>query len=213
MDKVNEIIQLMIKTLEKNNIKEELASPYIWEKYKDPLKVLITIIISVRTKEEKTFEVSERFFNKFKSLDDIRSAKIDEIKEVLRDIGLYNQKAKWIKEIADLWDYSRQCDEEFIRKLPGVGRKVANVYLSIVCNKEYIAVDSHVHRISNRIGIVSTKKPEQTEIELYKVISKDYWRDINRLFVIFGRNICKPINPKCEICEVKKLCKYYKKNY
>ncbi|BFI73673.1 G/T mismatches repair enzyme [Nanoarchaeota archaeon] len=209
---IEEIIKGIKETLEENNINEKLASPYIWEKYKDPLKVLITILLSIRVREEKTLEVSERLFNKFKTLEDLKRASLEEIKDTIKDIGLYNNKAKWIKEIVNLWDYSKYCDEEYIRSLPGIGRKVANVYLIIVCNKNYIAVDTHVHRIFNRIGIVNTKYPEDTEKELYKIIPEKYWKDINFLFVIFGRNICKPINPKCNICKIKNICNYGK-NY
>jgi endonuclease-3 len=207
---IEKIISGIKETLEENNISERLASPYIWEKYKDPFKVLITILLSIRVREEKTLEVSERLFSKFKSLENFKKASLEEIKDTIKDIGLYNNKAKWIKEIADLWDYNKYCDEEYIRSLPGVGRKVANVYLIIVCNKNYIAVDTHVHRIFNRIGIVKTKDPEETEKELYKIIPEKYWRNINFAFVIFGRNICKPINPKCNICKIKEYCKYYK---
>jgi len=207
---IKEIIKGIEETLRENNINEKLASPYIWEKYKDPFKVLITILLSIRVREEKTLEVSERLFNKYNKLEDIRNASLEEIKDTIRDIGLYNNKAKWIKEIAEKWDYNKYYDEEYIRSLPGVGRKIANVYLIIVCNKNYIAVDTHVHRISNRIGIVKTKNPEETEMELYKVIPEEYYNKINFLFVLFGRNICKPINPKCNICKINKYCKYYK---
>ena len=208
---IKEIIKGIEETLRENNINEKLASPYIWEKYKDPFKVLITILLSIRVREEKTLEVSEKLFNKYNKLEDIRNASLEEIKDTIRDIGLYNNKAKWIKEIAEKWDYNKYCDEEYIRSLPGVGRKIANVYLIIVCNKNYIAVDTHVYRISNRIGIVKTKNPEKTEMELYKVIPEEYYNKINFLFVLFGRNICKPINPKCNICKINKYCKYYKK--
>ncbi|MGC9079360.1 MAG: endonuclease III domain-containing protein [Nanopusillaceae archaeon] len=209
---IEKIIKGVKETIDENNINEKLASPYIWEKYKDPFKVLITILLSIRVREEKTFEVSERLFSKFKSLEDFKRASLEEIKDTIKDIGLYNNKAKWIKEIANLWDYNKYCDEEYIRSLPGVGRKVANVYLIIVCNKNYIAVDTHVHRIFNRLSIVNTKNPEETERELYKIVPEKYWKDINFTFVIFGRNICKPMNPRCDLCKIKEYCEYYKKS-
>ncbi|MEM1895887.1 MAG: endonuclease III, partial [Nanopusillaceae archaeon] len=172
--------------------------------------VLITAIISIRVREETTIKVSEKFFNRFKTLEDIRNSSEDEIKEYLKNVGLYNQKAKWIKKIAEIWDYNKSCDEEYIRSLPGVGRKVANVYLNIVCNKNYIAVDSNVHRVLNRIGIVKTKNFEDTEKELYSLLDKEYWSLINYYLIKFGRNICKPLKPKCNICPIKEKCNYYK---
>ncbi|MEM4819181.1 MAG: endonuclease III [Nanopusillaceae archaeon] len=210
MDKteINNIIKKIISFSDK--IEDKLAAPEIWKNFKDPFKVLITAIISIRVREETTIKVSEKFFNRFKTLEDIRNSSEDEIKEYLKNVGLYNQKAKWIKKIAEIWDYNKSCDEEYIRSLPGVGRKVANVYLNIVCNKNYIAVDSNVHRVLNRIGIVKTKNFEDTEKELYSLLDKEYWSLINYYLIKFGRNICKPLKPKCNICPIKEKCNYYK---
>jgi Predicted EndoIII-related endonuclease len=96
--------------------------------------------------------------------------------------------------------------------LPGVGRKTANCVLVYGFKKPAIPVDVHVHRISNRIGIVNTKMPEETEIVLRKSIERKYWTQVNETFVTFGQNICLPKNPKCNVCHLTKLCKYYKKN-
>jgi len=202
------VINLLRKSVK--DINDKLAIPFVYEIYKDSFKVLIATIISVRTKEEKTIEVCKRLFSVYKNINDLKKAKVEEIEALLKDIGLYRQKAKWIKKISEVWDYSKECDEEFIRSLPGVGRKVANVYLSTVCNKDYIAVDTHVHRIFNRIGVINTKNPEETEKELYKIFPKKYWKEINKLGVLFGRNICKPKNPRCDICLLRDFCKYYK---
>lgn len=211
MNDIEKILKLIEKQLLDFSIdKEILATPYIWEKYKDPLKVLITIIFSIRVREEVTIKISEKFFEKYKNLDDIRKASLEEIENEIRMIGLYKNKARWIKEISNIWDYNKCCDEDFIRSLPGVGRKVANLYLSVVCNKDYIAVDTHVHRVLNRIGVIDTKDPNETEEELYNILPKEYYSKINFILVRFGRNVCKPINPKCELCYIKDLCKYYK---
>jgi len=210
MDKteINEIVRKIIDY--SRNIKEDLAAPKVWETYRDPFKVLISIIISIRTREEITIRVVENFFKKFKDVEDIKKADIDEITDSLKMVGLYNQKAKWIKEIAEKWDYRKICDKKFLENLPGVGKKVRNVYLIIVCNENCIAVDSNVHRIVNRIGIVNTKSFEETEMALYDLIDKKYWKDLNFNFVKFGRHICKPKKPLCETCVVKEYCKYYK---
>jgi len=210
MDKteVNEIVEKIINY--SKDIKEDLAAPKVWEEYKDPFKVLISIIISIRTREEITIKTVDEFFKRFKDIEDVKKASIEEIASYLKRVGLYNQKARWIKEIAERWDYKKACDEEFIQSLPGVGRKVRNVYLIIVCDKDYIAVDSNVHRVLNRIGIVNTKNFEETEKALYDLIDKKYWKELNFSLVKFGRSICKPKKPLCEICIIKENCKYYK---
>ncbi|MBI3253230.1 MAG: DNA lyase, partial [Nitrosopumilales archaeon] len=94
--------------------------------------------------------------------------------------------------------------------LPGVGRKTANCVLVYAFEKPAIPVDVHVHRISNRLGLVDTKTPEETELELMKKVPEKYWLEINDTFVMFGQNICKPISPMCNVCKIKKICKYYK---
>lgn len=210
MDKT-EINNIIYKIIEfSKQIEDKLAAIEIWEKYKDPFKVLITAIISIRVREETTIKVSEEFFKRFKNVEDIKNCSEDEIKKYLKNVGLYNQKAKWIKKIAEIWDYSKICDENYIRSLPGVGRKVGNVYLDIVCNKEYIAVDSNVHRILNRIGIINTKGFEETEKILYDILEKKYWKDINYYLIKFGRNICKSKKPLCSLCPIIEKCNYYK---
>lgn len=206
--KINNIIKELVEFSRK--IKDPLAAPIIWKKYKDPLKVIITAIISIRVREETTIRVSKKFFKRFKNIEDLKNSSEEEIKKYLKGVGLYNQKAKWIKKISEIWDYNKMCDEDFIRSLPGVGRKVANVYLNIVCKKNYIAVDSNVHRILNRIGIVKTKNFEETEKILYDILEKNYWNKINYSLIKFGRNICKPRNPKCLECPIKENCNYYK---
>jgi len=95
-------------------------------------------------------------------------------------------------------------------QLPGVGRKTANCVLVYAYDKPAIPVDIHVHRISNRLGLVDTKNPEETEQELMRKIQKKYWLEINDTFVMFGQNICKPISPMCSVCKIKKICNYYK---
>ena len=210
MDKteVNKIIERIIEY--SNSIDEDLAARKIWESHRDPFKVLISILISIRTREEITIKVANDFFKKFNTIEDIKNSSEEYIAKCLKSVGLYHQKAKWIKEIAKKWDYNKACDKEFIESLPGVGRKVRNVYLIIVCNEDCIAVDSNVHRIVNRIGIVNTKNPEETERELYKLIDKKYWKILNFSLVKFGRRICKPRKPLCNICIVKNKCLYYK---
>jgi endonuclease-3 len=128
--------------------------------------------------------------------------------------GFYRQKAVKIRDVSKILveRYGGRVPDTLdeLLSLPGVGRKTANIVLSRCFGKDAIAVDVHVHRISNRLGWVSTNGPEDTEQALMKVLPKKYWREINELLVMFGRTICRPVGPKCDICPVKEHCKYYK---
>jgi len=211
-DLVEEILELIKRQVD--DLQEELVAPYVWKKYKDPFKLLISIVLSIRSKEENTFKACENLFSKVKSLEDLLKLSEAEIESLIKPCGLSRQKAKWIKSLAKYYIENGSFPEDLndLIKLPGVGRKVANVYLAIALNKDVIAVDTHVHRVFNRLGLVSTKTPEETERELYKIVPKRWWRKINEVVVKFGRNICLPRKPKCTVCLVKEYCKYYQKN-
>src|SRR3972149_2507453 len=121
--------------------------------------------------------------------------------------------AKVVKKIFSKYKGKVPSSMDELLQLPGVGRKTANCVLVYAFDKPAIPVDIHVHRISNRLGLVNTKTPEDTEIELMKKIPKKYWLEINDTFVMYGQNICKPISPQCTVCKIKNYCKYYKTNY
>lgn len=178
--------------------------------FDEPWKVLISTVLSQRTKDETTAEVSRRLYKKYPDLERLANAEIKDLENILRPIGFYKEKAKRIKEIAKILieDYNGKVPEEkdTLMKLPGVGTKTANIVLSISFNKDYIAVDTHVHRISNRLGWVKTKRPEETEIELMKIIDKKYWKILNSILVEFGKSICKPKGQRCDICPLRDLC-------
>ncbi|MDQ1276888.1 MAG: endonuclease, partial [Euryarchaeota archaeon] len=138
-------------------------------------------------------------------------ADVEEIEALIRDVGFYRVKAGRIKEISRilLEEYNGRVPDEMetLLKLPGVGRKTANCVLAHAFLKEdALAVDTHVHRISNRLGLVVTKNPEETEIELKKVLPKKYWMNVNILLVKFGQNICRPVSPRCGICALNDMC-------
>jgi len=181
----------------------------------EPFHVLIATVISQRTKDEVTYNVAEKLFSRYPDAKSLKDAPEEEIARLIYPAGFYKQKAKKIKEIAKIIDeeYGGNVPDTIneLLKLPGVGRKTANIVLSRCFNQDVIAVDTHVHRIANRLGWVHTKTPEETERELMKVLPKKYWREINELLVMFGRTICKPIGPKCDICPVKDYCEYKKK--
>jgi endonuclease-3 len=179
-----------------------------------PFSILIGTILSARTKDESTARVSKELFKKYKTAKQLGGAKIKDIEKIIKSIGFYHVKARRIIEVSKIIDsqYKGKVPDnlEKLVELPGVGRKTANCVLVYAYEKPAIPVDIHVHRISNRLGLVQTKNPEDTEFELMKIIPKKFWLDINDTFVMYGQNICKPISPMCNVCKIKNSCNYYK---
>ena len=211
------IISLMQSTLRNNNLVRATALKKLQtQEGGDPYKILIGTILSARTRDETTTNVIKMLFSKFKNPEELSRANLKEIKELIQKIGFYNVKAARIKEVSKIlvekYNSKVPPNLEDLLSFPGVGRKTANCVLVYGFRKPAIPVDVHVHRISNRIGIVNTKKPEETEIVLQKSIDRKHWIAVNETFVVFGQNICLPIKPKCNVCRLTKLCKYYKNN-
>ena len=179
-----------------------------------PFSILIGTILSARTKDETTTKAVKALFLKYKNPKDLANAKIKDVEKIIRSIGFFHVKSKRIIEVSKIIHkkYKDKVPEDLdtLVQLPGVGRKTANCVLVYAFEKPAIPVDIHVHRISNRLGLVDTKNPEDTEQELMKKIDKKYWIDINDTFVMYGQNICKPISPMCDVCKITKSCKYYK---
>ena len=177
-----------------------------------PFSILIGTILSARTKDETTTKAVKALFLKYKNPEDLANAKIKDVEKIIRSIGFFHVKSKRIIEVAKIIHvkYKDKVPEDLdtLVQLPGVGRKTANCVLVYAFEKPAIPVDIHVHRISNRLGLVNTKNPEETEQELMKKIDKKYWIDINDTFVMYGQNICKPISPMCDVCKIKKSCKF-----
>ncbi len=183
------------------------------EEQGDPFKILIGTILSARTRDENTTRVVNKLFARFKTPQDLASADIEEIKKIIHSIGFYNVKAERIKQVSQMlvskFGGQVPCDIDSLLELPGVGRKTANCVLVYAFDKPAIPVDVHVHRISNRLGLVNTKTPEQTEIELRKHVDRRLWTKVNDTFVMYGQNICLPVRPNCKACDLKKTCRYY----
>jgi endonuclease-3 len=179
-----------------------------------PFSILIGTILSARTKDETTTKTVKALFLKYKNPEDLANAKIKDVEKIIRSIGFFHVKSKRIIEVAKIihkkYKDKVPDDLDTLVQLPGVGRKTANCVLVYAFEKPAIPVDIHVHRISNRLGLVETKNPEDTEQELMKKIDKKYWIEINDTFVMYGQNICKPISPMCNVCKIKKRCKFYK---
>ena len=179
-----------------------------------PFSILIGTILSARTKDETTTKTVKALFLKYKNPEDLANAKIKDVEKIIKSIGFFHVKSKRIIEVAKIihkkYKDKVPDDLDTLVQLPGVGRKTANCVLVYAFEKPAIPVDIHVHRISNRLGLVETKNPEDTEQELMKKIDKKYWIEINDTFVMYGQNICKPISPMCNVCKIKKRCKFYK---
>ena len=179
----------------------------------DPFKILIGTILSSRTRDENTTKVVKTLFKRFRNAKELAEGNIEEVKQIVHSIGFYNVKAKRIIEVSQLivkrFDGKVPNSIEKLLELPGVGRKTANCVLVYGFNIPAIPVDIHVHRISNRIGLVNTKTPEKTEIELSNIIDRRYWLKLNSTFVMYGQNVCLPVTPNCKLCKLKKICKFY----
>lgn len=177
---------------------------------RDPFRQLIATVLSQRTRDEVTDRTSGKLFSKYGTPAALAHANVAEIEELIREVGFYRIKAPRVKEIARIIsnDFKGKVpdDMDTLLSLPGVGRKTANCVLVYGFGKDAIAVDTHVHRISNRLGLVSTKSPEETELKLREVLPKKHWRHINELLVRFGQDICRPVGPKCGVCMLGELC-------
>lgn len=214
MNSVGKVIKKMKQVLDHEKLPRITALRGLqMEEQGDPFKILIGTILSSRTRDEKTTKVVNNLFRRFKNAKELAEVDIDDIKTIIHSTGFYNVKARRIKEVSQLivekFNGEVPDDIDGLLELPGVGRKTANCVLVYGFNKPAIPVDIHVHRISNRLGLVNTKTPEKTEIELSRIISKKYWPEVNQTFVVYGQNICLPIKPNCKLCELKKICKFY----
>ena len=200
-----------MKTTSSDDVLARLKQYYRYaEGRRDPFRVLISTILSQRTKDENTARASRALFEKFDTVEKLAHADIREIELLIRPAGFYHVKAQRIKEVAQhiLNHYHGEvpCDLTELLSLNGVGRKTANCVLVYGFGIPAIPVDVHVHRIANRLGLVSTKTPEETEIELMNLFCRKDWIPLNHLLVTFGRDICKPQTPLCDQCFLADIC-------
>ena len=180
----------------------------------DPFRILIGTILSHRTKDENTTRATENLFSRYKTPAELAGADPRIVRRLIRPSGFYNMKTKNIitasKQLVEQFEGEVPDNEEDLLKLRAVGRKTANCVLVYAFNKPAIPVDTHVHRISNRLGLVKTKKPEETEAELVRTVPRRYWLEVNDLFVRFGQTTCRPIGPRCSVCTLKGEGEYYR---
>lgn len=177
---------------------------------RDPFKVLISCILSLRTQDKTTGKASERLFELASTPDAMSLLRAKTIEKAIFPVGFYRVKAERIREMSReiTVRYNSKVPDEIdeLLKLKGVGRKTANLVVTLGYKKPGICVDTHVHRITNRWGYLKTTTPEKTEFALRKKLPKQYWLEINGLLVAFGQGICKPISPVCSKCSIKTYC-------
>ncbi|MDA4121404.1 MAG: endonuclease III [Thaumarchaeota archaeon] len=180
----------------------------------EPFRILIGTILSHRTRDENTAKATENLFTKYTTPTQLANADPKIVRRLIRPSGFYNMKTKNIikasKQLVEKFGGVVPDNMEDLLTLHSVGRKTANCVLVYAFKKPAIPVDTHVHRISNRLGLVETKKPEETEMELVRTVPKRYWLEVNDLFVRFGQTTCKPIGPRCPECSLTGICQYYK---
>ncbi len=176
----------------------------------NPFKILVATVLSARTKDITTLEAARRLFKAASTPREMMKLPRRAIEKLIFPVGFYRTKAKNIRKLCQtLVDkYRSEVPEtlETLVTLSGVGRKTANLVITMAFQKHGICVDTHVHRISNRWGLVKTRNPKETEFALYNVLPKKYWIGYNDLLVSFGQNICQPVSPFCCRCPVEKLC-------
>ncbi len=204
-------ISRIIEILQKNA--EELKDPSVTmvaRQFQDPFLVLISCLLSLRTKDAVTLKASERLFRIGKTPQTITRIPVSKIERAIYPVGFYRTKARTIRTLCrDLVKnfHGRVPDDiETLLTFKGVGRKTANLVLTEGFGKPGMCVDTHVHRISNRLGFVQTANPLETEMALRKKLPQRFWIEYNALLVMWGQNVCKPVSPLCSRCAVFKWC-------
>ena len=205
-------IDRIIKLLKKENKKfQDPIATEIGERTRSPFQVLISCILSLRTKDTTTGPAAKRLFKIAKTPKQMLKLSKKQIEKLIFPVGFYPTKAKYILEtckiLVDEYGGKVPDKEEELLKLSGIGRKCMGIVMCYGFGKNsHIPVDTHVFKLVNRLGWVKTKAPEKTEQELYKITPKKYWHDLNDLLVTHGQNVCVPVSPFCSICSIRKYC-------
>jgi endonuclease-3 len=180
------------------------------ERSRDPFQILISTLLSLRTKDETTTQASRRLFEEAVTPEDMLKLSAARIRKLIYPVGFYKRKAENIRQVCRILldRYGGRVPDtlEALLELPGVGRKTANLVITLGFGKPGICVDTHVHRISNRVGYVRTRTPEETEMALRARLPLKWWIPINDIFVAFGQTLCNPVSPWCSKCPVADLC-------
>lgn len=182
----------------------------LMDSFKNPYLVLIACILSLRTNDKTTYPATLRMLKLADTPEKMMKVKVEDLEKAIYPVGFYKNKAGQIIELSKIIveKYNGKVPDSIdeMCKFRGVGRKTANLVMSLGFNEPAICVDVHVHRIFNRLGYIKTKNPEETEFALREKLPKKYWIPINTLLVTHGQNVCKPIKPRCDICPISKYC-------
>lgn len=176
----------------------------------DAFKILISCLLSLRTQDKNTEIASRRLFEVAATPEEILKLSDKKLEELIFSSGHYHKKAKTLKHVSKIlleeFGSNVPSKKEELMSIKGIGPKTANIVLAFAFGQNVLPIDTHCHRIPNRLGWVSTKTPEKTEKELEKILPKKYWKDFNAIFVQFGKTICVPLSPRCSQCQIKKYC-------
>ena len=208
--------------MEQNNIEEVmqiLSKHYNYSdkttlnrmrKKPDAFKILISCLLSLRTQDKNTEKVSKQLFEVAQTPQEILALPIEQLEKLIFSSGHYKKKAQTLqhvsKEIIERFNNQVPNNKEALLSIKGIGPKTANIVLAFAFNQEVLPIDTHCHRIPNRLGWVETKTPEQTEKQLEIILPRKYWREFNAIFVQFGKDICQPISPWCSKCPINEYC-------
>lgn len=203
MEKIMKILIKIYPSHDKTTLNRMRQKP-------DAFKILISCLLSLRTQDKNTEKASKKLFAVADTPEEIIKLPIKRLEKLIFSSGHYKKKARTLqhvsRELIDRFNSKVPNTRENLLSIKGIGPKTANIVLAFAYGKQVIPVDTHVHRIPNRLGWVKTKTPEQTEKELEKILPKKYWREFNAIFVQFGQTICQPISPWCSKCPINKYC-------
>ena len=205
MKRIGKVVNLLIKAKQPQSDFVKLM-----DSFKDPYLVLIACILSLRTNDRTTYPATLRMLELAKTPQEMSVVKVDELEKAIYPVGFYKNKAGQIielsKEIVEKYNGKVPNSIDELCKFRGVGRKTANLVMTLGFGEPAICVDVHVHRIFNRLGYIKTKDPEETEFALRDNLPLEYWIPINTLLVTHGQNVCKPIKPNCSQCPIAQYC-------
>jgi endonuclease-3 len=201
-------VMLALRNFSRNA--EAPVSAFVARTEQDPYRVLTACILSLRTQDQVTAAAAGRLFDLAPDVRSLASASVSEVRSVIYPVGFYRTKAERLVEIARILEREfagRVPDDiDVLLRLPGVGRKTANLVVTVAYSRPGICVDTHVHRISNRWGYVRTRKAEETERALREKLPRRYWLEFNGLLVALGQTTCRPVRPRCQACPVERWC-------
>ncbi len=215
-DRIPEIMRdLRRRYLPRGDLKEgTTALAKITAETEDPFQVLVGTILSQRTRDEMTEKAAAALFAAYPDPAALALANTADVERLIRPVGFYHQKAPQIQKVSrilvDRYGGRVPSTYEELLDLPQVGSKTANCVLVYGFGIPRIPVDTHVHRVSNRLGLVTTKTPEKTEAALMAAVPKRYWLEVNELFIEFGKDVCRPIGPRCDACSFRSFCRHYR---